>query len=97
MLKARLQIQKTLKKQQQKLKKKRKDHDSKSRTLRVKEPKQTKTTRAIDELRATRTADKQKKAERKNVEDTSPVNKKQPLQVSSVFSSDDDDDDRGNR
>ena len=91
----RQKIQKMLKREQ----KKKKDHDSKSRILRAKEPKQTKTTRAIDELKATRTADKQKKAERKNVEpsDTSPI-KKQPLQVSVVYSSDEDDDDtRGSR
>ena len=68
----------------------------------MKEPKQTKTTRAIDELKAIRTADKQRKAERNNSEHSSDAvtTKKQPLQVSHVYSSDDDDDDddeRGNR
>ena len=86
-------------KKEQKSKKKKKDHDNKSRILRAKEPKQTKTTRAIDELKAVRTADKQKKAERKSSEHSSESGtiKKQPLQVSNVYSSDDEEDGGGSR
>ncbi len=82
-----------------KIKKRKRDHDSKSRILRAKEPKVTKTTRAIDELKAVRTADRQRKAERKNVEPSNDAStlKKQPLEVSEVFSADEDDDPEGER
>ena len=77
-----------------KIKKRKRNHDNKSRILRAKEPKETKTTRAIDELKAVRTADRQRKAERKNVEPSNDASglKKQPLEVSEVFSADEDED-----
>ena len=100
-LRERRKFQKSLIKKEHNMRKKRKNEDNKSRILRAKEPKQTKTTRAIDELKAVRTADRQRKAERKNVEHSeAPLIKKQPLEVSAVYSDvdeDEDDDIRGSR
>lgn len=64
----------------------------KHRTLRTKDPKQNKTMIAIDELRAKRSADKQKKAAEavKRQEETI---KREPLKVKEVFSDTSDEED----
>ena len=90
-LKARFEVEMKLrmeKKQERKMKQLEKKSKKRQRSLRAKEPKQNKTTRAIVELKATRNAEKQKKAAEaeKKQQSGTPVLLREPLKAADVFS-----------
>ncbi|XP_019849879.1 PREDICTED: RNA polymerase-associated protein RTF1 homolog [Amphimedon queenslandica] len=91
-LKARFEVEMQLrlgKKQEKKMKKSSKKHGQSRSGLRAKEPKQNKTMRAIDELKAKRNADKQKKAAAAEADQKKQEQqqlRREPLKVNEVFS-----------
>lgn len=74
------------KKQEKKIKNLEKKSKRQNRPLRTKEPKRNKTMLAIDELKAKRTADKQKRAAEAEKKHDDQNSVREPLKASDVFS-----------